>query len=169
MALLTCPECSREVSDQAETCPNCGFPIANHLEKQKNELLKQEAEEEQKVKQLEIAEAKRIKEEKLQAAYQEAQRINKAAAAQMPTSKHSKPNYKFIFSFVGIIALITIYSTYSNIKNAEAEGRQKLVQKISMFNSVKKQIESKSLPDDKLQEARVTVESIDTSMPVNRL
>jgi hypothetical protein len=28
MALITCPDCSREVSDRAPTCPGCGAPIA---------------------------------------------------------------------------------------------------------------------------------------------
>lgn len=27
MALIKCPECGKEISDFAETCPNCGFPI----------------------------------------------------------------------------------------------------------------------------------------------
>ncbi|NNF87976.1 MAG: DUF4190 domain-containing protein [Acidimicrobiia bacterium] len=27
MALISCPECSREVSDRAPACPNCGYPI----------------------------------------------------------------------------------------------------------------------------------------------
>lgn len=27
MALICCPECSKEISDKAESCPNCGFPI----------------------------------------------------------------------------------------------------------------------------------------------
>ena len=29
MALLSCPECSREVSSAAVTCPQCGYPIAD--------------------------------------------------------------------------------------------------------------------------------------------
>lgn len=29
MALITCPECGREVSDKATSCPNCGSPINN--------------------------------------------------------------------------------------------------------------------------------------------
>jgi membrane protein YdbS with pleckstrin-like domain len=28
MALMNCPECGREVSDQAEACPRCAYPIA---------------------------------------------------------------------------------------------------------------------------------------------
>jgi RNA polymerase subunit RPABC4/transcription elongation factor Spt4 len=27
MAFLNCPECARQVSDQAPTCPQCGFPF----------------------------------------------------------------------------------------------------------------------------------------------
>ena len=28
MALLTCPECSHQISDQAISCPHCGYPLA---------------------------------------------------------------------------------------------------------------------------------------------
>lgn len=28
MALITCPDCSNQVSNQAKSCPNCGCPIA---------------------------------------------------------------------------------------------------------------------------------------------
>ncbi len=27
MALIKCPECGRQVSDQAAACPECGYPI----------------------------------------------------------------------------------------------------------------------------------------------
>lgn len=27
MALITCPECQKDISDQAKKCPNCGYPI----------------------------------------------------------------------------------------------------------------------------------------------
>jgi len=27
--LITCPECNREVSDKASSCPNCGYPIVS--------------------------------------------------------------------------------------------------------------------------------------------
>ena len=35
--LLPCPECEREVSDKAEACPGCGFPIAKHVAQQTQE------------------------------------------------------------------------------------------------------------------------------------
>lgn len=27
MALIKCPECEKEISDHAESCPNCGYPL----------------------------------------------------------------------------------------------------------------------------------------------
>lgn len=42
MALVSCPECTKQISDKAETCPNCGFPIKLETElnivKQKKQL-----------------------------------------------------------------------------------------------------------------------------------
>ncbi|MCD7958942.1 MAG: zinc ribbon domain-containing protein [Ruminococcus sp.] len=29
MAMIKCPECGREISDRAASCPNCGVPIAS--------------------------------------------------------------------------------------------------------------------------------------------
>ena len=30
MALIKCPECGKEISDKASTCPSCGCPIATN-------------------------------------------------------------------------------------------------------------------------------------------
>ena len=30
MALITCPECNKEISDKAEACIGCGYPIASN-------------------------------------------------------------------------------------------------------------------------------------------
>ena len=27
MALIKCPECGKEISDKAKSCPKCGYPI----------------------------------------------------------------------------------------------------------------------------------------------
>jgi len=31
MPLIKCPDCSREVSDKADACPSCGYPIAKNI------------------------------------------------------------------------------------------------------------------------------------------
>ncbi len=37
MALINCPECNTQVSDKAEKCPNCAFPIKTQNKKEKIE------------------------------------------------------------------------------------------------------------------------------------
>ena len=32
MALIKCPECGKEISDKASSCPSCGYPIYNATE-----------------------------------------------------------------------------------------------------------------------------------------
>lgn len=32
--LIPCPECARQVSDRAKACPDCGFPVAEHVAEQ---------------------------------------------------------------------------------------------------------------------------------------
>lgn len=32
MALIKCPECDSQVSDKAQCCPNCGFPVKDMIE-----------------------------------------------------------------------------------------------------------------------------------------
>lgn len=39
MALITCPECSKEISDRVKSCPHCGFPLTEeNNETQKVEI-----------------------------------------------------------------------------------------------------------------------------------
>lgn len=33
MALIICPECSKEISDQVKSCPHCGFPFTEESDK----------------------------------------------------------------------------------------------------------------------------------------
>ncbi len=32
MALINCPDCNKEISDKAPTCPGCGAPIVQDIE-----------------------------------------------------------------------------------------------------------------------------------------
>ena len=38
MALIVCPECGKQVSDQAESCPHCGYPVPKYIAEQKNQV-----------------------------------------------------------------------------------------------------------------------------------
>lgn len=38
MALITCPECGKEISDKAAACPNCGCPADEMRKEQKNPI-----------------------------------------------------------------------------------------------------------------------------------
>lgn len=44
MALIVCPECKKEVSSFAKSCPNCGYPISemNNIRENANELIQPE-------------------------------------------------------------------------------------------------------------------------------
>lgn len=40
MSLIKCPECKKEISDQAITCPHCGFPITQKKQSNSNYSVK---------------------------------------------------------------------------------------------------------------------------------
>jgi hypothetical protein len=42
MALITCPECSKQVSEQAPSCPHCGCPIATSGRSQPQQIVIQQ-------------------------------------------------------------------------------------------------------------------------------
>ena len=44
MALIKCPECGKEISDMADSCPNCGFNIKKYIESLKAEEKQKELE-----------------------------------------------------------------------------------------------------------------------------
>ena len=39
MSLIACPECKKQVSNQASSCPHCGYPINAVQENKSNELM----------------------------------------------------------------------------------------------------------------------------------
>lgn len=38
MSMINCPECGKEISDQAEKCINCGYPIQNFIKRKEKEI-----------------------------------------------------------------------------------------------------------------------------------
>lgn len=88
MALINCPECSKEVSDKAEVCPNCGFGVARYIVRQnKIEKIQEETEieaylyvKQKKKEEKEAAERKKREEEnRKNSIYNEA--VNKYTSA----------------------------------------------------------------------------------------
>lgn len=50
MALMKCPECHKEISDQAVSCPNCGYPIREKLkQKKEKEAHRKQAQQQQQI------------------------------------------------------------------------------------------------------------------------
>lgn len=65
MALIKCPECGREnVSDSAESCPNCGFGIREYYQKIKSEQEETEKQRREEVQRNERGIAQKEQEEK---------------------------------------------------------------------------------------------------------
>ena len=47
MSLIKCPECTSEISDQAYSCPSCGFPLKKENIENHNEIIEEEVEEDE--------------------------------------------------------------------------------------------------------------------------
>ena len=79
MALVKCPECGKEnVSDSAETCPECGYKIREHFEK-----LQKDAE----------------REARIQERFEQESKIIKPPAPPAPTVMIAA----IVFSFIGVL------------------------------------------------------------------
>lgn len=44
MAMIKCPECGRDISDKADVCVGCGFPIRKNINTQQNQVAQNNAE-----------------------------------------------------------------------------------------------------------------------------
>ena len=69
MALINCPECGKEISEHAETCPHCGYSIKDYFEKKKQEEKQKKLEKEQEERKKQEEEKKRLQEEKRRQTY----------------------------------------------------------------------------------------------------
>lgn len=48
MSMIECPECGKEVSDNAVMCPNCGYGVKEHFSKIESEEVRKQNEEKRK-------------------------------------------------------------------------------------------------------------------------
>ncbi len=65
MALINCPECKKQVSEQAKTCPNCGFQIERYFYQKAREAKQNEQQEALNKKIAEREKQKQIRREKI--------------------------------------------------------------------------------------------------------
>ena len=166
VALMECPECTRQISDKAETCPQCGYPVSAYLEKLKAEKakaaeLQREAEE---------AEAEILRQQKIKDEWK-AQALRKQLNSPgQPTDKdpllhQDKLNIKLYVS-VGIIILllISVFSFKAHVKERE-EADRALADSKKWFISAKTLLTNGSqLPAEDLYRIKDSLQSVTASM-----
>lgn len=173
MALICCPECKREVSDKAEHCPQCGYPIPKYVEHLKAEK--------------EAADALRSRQEederkrKIQAEWElQAERKKKLDSTQNPPAVHTEQQHSHELQYeetsnkrvIGMIASgfaifigLGLYSDYAKDKN-EAIAKAALVAKVKAdFASYRDKLKTKHLPDKDYAAAQEALEAISSDMP----
>lgn len=175
MALIKCPECSREVSNIADVCPQCGFPIAIHLEKKKAEQLIADEIEAKRIEKekTDIEKRKGLQEDKSKSeSHKPYTAFNEDVFSAANEPLNFKPNYKIILGVLGVVIAMILINIYINKSSAEAKQQKELfnkqkeiTQKRNWFNSAKTLIKSNQLRDDELYKAKDSLESIDVSMP----
>src|SRR6185369_5384625 len=117
MSLIKCPECLREISDKAETCPQCGFPILRYLEGKKAEELKANKIEEDRVG------SERQQEQLIQVSeYIKAQVTDKSNYSEFD----STINKPLIFCAIGALFLFFIYMAYSSKVDTDKRNQQEI-------------------------------------------
>ena len=164
MALLKCPECAREISDLAESCPQCGFPVANFIKKQKLQRIEQKT-----IKSEKIIYNEQLKQDN----YQKWLELNGSQVENnsmlVPNDEFSgKPNYTFILGIIVVIILSGLawvfYTAHTERYAIEDQHTKAVVQSRNWFNSAKTLIKSNKLLDSELGNAKASLESVDASM-----
>ncbi|MFI3326204.1 MAG: hypothetical protein R3Y35_08515 [Clostridia bacterium] len=110
MALINCPECGREkISDVAELCPECGYPIKRHFEK--IQLEQEEFEREKRIYEQSIAEKKYKKDTELQ---RKKENIEKLEETIKRKSSSIKKWSIILIILLVIIIVLFFFNTYGS-------------------------------------------------------
>lgn len=153
MALITCPECSKEVSDKAESCPVCAFPIERHL--------------------------KQIANDSVAAHKDELQKIYERVYAERTSKEKNDPargdaiNFKFIISCLAacvfVVGLVLLGRTGSetNQTDSKIDTKPSIADKRTWFNSAKTLLTDKSqkVDDGELVRIKESLEAVTADMP----
>ena len=114
MALVKCPECSREkVSDSADMCPDCGYAIKAYYDKVKQEEEEKRLEEEREKQRIADEEKrKRLQEDKEK---QHKENINKYFGTPMK-------KLGWGVAACAVLALVILFGMYIDKENKIAEA-----------------------------------------------
>lgn len=140
MALITCPECGKEnVSDIAEACPSCGYPISKNIElincqQKKHTLPKEDVHSHDSIKEVEQREIYREKDIEKDTESQNAVKKN----GNKKKNKARKIIWIFlIMGFVAIWAFFSIYIPSQKYKQANAlYEEEKYLEALSLYEEL---------------------------------
>lgn len=143
MALITCPECSKEISDKADRCPCCAFPIAKFLEEGAGNK--------------ETAENEELKQQASDKVYSEA--IQKAKTEPVKVNSYNRLGF-IITGAIALVALLVLLSNKESIKTTSIKEKQK------WFNSAKTLLTDKSqvISDDEIYRIKSSLEAVTIDM-----
>lgn len=153
MALVKCPECSKEVSDKAEACPVCAFPIAAHFNK--------------------VVDSPRNHDEELHRIYAKVD-AEISERSEVANDTKGKPlDLKVVVFMVIVVCAFLFYlgihdsNSISSTHSTSQPSEQSLVDKRKWFASAKAILTDRTqkVSDDELVRIKSSLESVSADMP----
>jgi len=145
MALINCPECNKEVSDKAQTCPNCGVKIKlgilqSMIETGKKQLPVVQETGKKYISKIQETGQKHI--DSIQERFQNVQEEEHNSIHEESTIQHEQNVAKKVSSTDDDVqnALQKYYQNQQNKEDIQESEFDKLVQKVKSFFSVKRNI-----------------------------
>lgn len=134
MALVTCPECGRErVSDSAESCPDCGYPIKNHFSKLSIPVTSENISQKQEKEAVEVVDAYELTTDVKN-------EVSWKQRAKERTEKRERQNKRITVCIVASVVILCIFIITIVKKNSgKFSNKSKEEQPVNVDTSNKKQ------------------------------
>ncbi len=114
MALIDCPECGREVSNAADSCPHCGYPVKKYIEdmqKKRLEYERQQKKEKEQVKKIEVNTEKKNAKQKTKSEAKETTKypVDNKKAKKLEEKIKLFSNLFLITAIIGVLGFLGIF------------------------------------------------------------